>query len=1131
MDPSSSTDLSQEREHYRARIVTALEEDPDPLSAYDSFVKWTLDNYPKERVAHSGLLELLEEATRQFKDDPAYRGDLRYLKLWSLYASHVEDPATIYAFLLTNDIGTVYAQTYWEYAAALEKGGRRAEADAIFKQGIKRRARPVDPLKRRYDEFKNRSSSSPNSFNSTAALWRSASPKTQALRRHPLKNYPGKASASPSHSGTSGSFKFSALSDQSHDRYAPMLAPPVPGRRPEKLRFDLSLLFTEDGTEYSMQEARAKSMGLLGKKWAPPPPSDFTVPVNFKEDGGARSTGTYGKKRFRATEPTVTLATKEALADVFTMYNSPEKTARLTSVAGSKYAPVHKVEPDTPMAMQTQVRASQGETAKTPRNNENANVFAKTPIFTPFHDENADRKENTPAVFPKLKPLVDSTKKPVFTPRQALSAKDSVTPATTRKPVFGENSQTFKTPGALKPVPEEPEPKPVLPPVFTPAPRHHDDVDAQSKADDISTVENVSAFTPFRDPDAPMRVFSRPPARSENASVSAPPGPVFRPYVDNDEEKQISAPPMRRVLGERTPLRAFAPPPVEEPDLEEEEDERANEDSCLDNDGRYAEYAESAIADETAPVAFDDEDHTMYGDEDTGDYHQPPLGGRWGPVDVMTPITERTFEYTLSTRGTPSEALNVYRDPVEAAEQLAAELQRDDEEGVDGDLATSTIFMNGKPGHSSLSRTLEATSAFRPANPCNPFDPPIITTLLSLIPPDHEFHNLKSINAGHLDALQKFAKKKSRRTSGNTSSRFTDDLETLPISLSDRNFAVIGKLGEGGFGAVFEAIDLDMQARRDEEDEDEDDDDAQDKCKVALKVVKPRNLWEYHVLRRIHRSLPTHLTRSIVIPQALYAYRDESYLVLELCKQGTLLDIVNRAAQAGITQQGACLDELLVMFFSIELMRLLEGLHRAGFIHGDMKIDNCLLRLEDVPGPSSAWSSEYDPSGEGGWSYKGIKLIDFGRTIDTGLFPANQRFIAEWPTDARDCLEIREGRPWTYQTDYFGLAGIIYCMLYGKYIEASSIAPSSSPGPIGEQRYKLAAPLKRYWQGEIWTRLFDLLINPCLVRPDSKLPVCDELAELRVEMEVWLQANCNRASNSLKGLLKKIGIYILKGSR
>jgi len=232
-----------------------------------------------------------------------------------------------------------------------------------------------------------------------------------------------------------------------------------------------------------------------------------------------------------------------------------------------------------------------------------------------------------------------------------------------------------------------------------------------------------------------------------------------------------------------------------------------------------------------------------------------------------------------------------------------------------------------------------------------------------------------------------------------------------------------------------------------------------------------------------------------------------------------LLNVINNAVSAGVSQQGACLDELLVMFFSIELIRLVEGIHTAGFIHGDLKIDNCLLRLEDIPEGASAWNATYQPSGDGGWSYKGLKVIDFGRTIDTKMFPSGQEYIADWPTDERDCFEMREGRPWTFQTDYFGLVGIIYCMLFGKYIQASSVilVPDSPT-----RRYKIGTPLKRYWQGDLWNRIFDVLLNPCLVKPDGTLPICDELALVRKEMEMWLQANCNRSSNTLKGLLKKV---------
>lgn len=114
---------------HKINIQIALEgEDPDddPLEAYCRFVYWTLEAYPQGQSAESGLLELLEEATRILKDDRGgrWREELRYLKLWVLYASYVEKPVIVYKFLLANDIGTQHALLYEEYAAVLERDFR-----------------------------------------------------------------------------------------------------------------------------------------------------------------------------------------------------------------------------------------------------------------------------------------------------------------------------------------------------------------------------------------------------------------------------------------------------------------------------------------------------------------------------------------------------------------------------------------------------------------------------------------------------------------------------------------------------------------------------------------------------------------------------------------------------------------------------------------------------------------------------------------------------------------------------------------------------------------------------------------------------------------------------------------------
>lgn len=157
-------------------------------------------------------------------------------------------------------------------------------------------------------------------------------------------------------------------------------------KRPERLRFDLTLLF-KDGQEYCIQEARARSLGLLGKKWGPPPSSEQSSTSQDRsssKSGSSKNHGSTNNNRMMMTmnitsslnkvgggaEPTVTINTKEALRDVFGMYNSPERSAKPERASvgrpngpvegsmappppiGSKHAPVRKVEPMTPAQAQ-----------------------------------------------------------------------------------------------------------------------------------------------------------------------------------------------------------------------------------------------------------------------------------------------------------------------------------------------------------------------------------------------------------------------------------------------------------------------------------------------------------------------------------------------------------------------------------------------------------------------------------------------------------------------------------------------------------------------------------------------------------------------------------------------------------
>ena len=118
-------DREKQRQKLRSKLAKALNEDDDPLAAYHQFVQWTIKNYG-DKDPKSGLKELLKEATSQFKQDPMYKNDLRYLKMWALYARQLDRAGAIgvFAFLVANDIGTSYAALYENYANLLEHDGK-----------------------------------------------------------------------------------------------------------------------------------------------------------------------------------------------------------------------------------------------------------------------------------------------------------------------------------------------------------------------------------------------------------------------------------------------------------------------------------------------------------------------------------------------------------------------------------------------------------------------------------------------------------------------------------------------------------------------------------------------------------------------------------------------------------------------------------------------------------------------------------------------------------------------------------------------------------------------------------------------------------------------------------------------
>ncbi|KAF8589804.1 hypothetical protein K439DRAFT_1657659 [Ramaria rubella] len=1157
--------LSKQRNDMYAKLVSALEDEADPLGTYNDLVKWTLQNYANH--AESGLLELLEESVSKFKDDARYKTtDFRYVKLWILFANYVDKPTLVYAYMMEMGIGKLYALFFEEYAEALEREGRFSEAETVVTLGLRTQAKPLKHLQNFQTNYQfRRTVGEPLPMKVPPFREDACSNDLMIIRTDPLRNIlPRRADSNrPIVLSVTHANRQDISMNTTHavqpmlstrlNAYAHLNAPPPPGKKPEKLRFDLTLLLESDGTEYSFEEARARHLGLLGKKWPPPPPPNAAVPDSStvpncdaipKDRAVKVDFNDHSSKAARPTRRqsvTVTINTKQALEDVFDMYNSPVKENSDAEEAVDK----------PPKTVETAANLHTPGPARPVFQDENAGTATKPRAFQPYVDQK--RENATPG---PLKFVPITTKTPgsnAFTPnvaRKALVTKELVTPVPAFKVVRPQTSASTPAVSRLNSLAEDKE-EPNNIDVFG-----GDDVTSDEFTEEITNVPPPlpppRPFIPFVDDDTDSQVLP-PTSRSDN-----PPAPaaskILKFQVHRDEDFPLVSTLRRPVIGKGTPSQ-----PVFRPTHQKEQ--------IPPSEGVGSWTFEKDVENDFQEVE---------------DRHRFGTSGRFANFDVMTPITERTFEFT-STRAidTPgSDRSSMFDkgfmalDAQDAAEKLAIELQQEEtnegrayneteeatpyvlppglmdvDERASGDVFSSfdqsrapfrvsdgfTIEPNYgnlvasavvESTTANLSEEIAGESGFDPPNPCNPSDPEIISKLLSLFPEDPNHRDLHGCVANNLNAMQRFAAKLSRKGSAINSGRSSDSSDGLSLELDGDMFEVFDKLGEGGFGAVFIAKNMNkMRLRSENEDEDEDEDegiDADDGL-IAIKAVRPTNLWESYVLRAVLSAVPDDLCRSIIRPHCLYAFKDESFLILDLCQQGTLLETVNRATEVGIGQPGGGLDELLAMFFTVELLRILQGLHDHGFIHGDLKIDNCMIRLEDVPGGTSAWSSTYSPLGEGGWASKGLKLIDFGRTIDTRFYPPGQTFIADWITDGRDCIEMRQGSPWTFQADYSGLASVAYCMLFGKYIETTETV-----SPEGIRKLKSSQPMKRYWQMDLWNRLFDALLNPQQLRRDASLPITDELVALRHELENWIQDNCNKAGKNLKGMLKKIEIAYLR---
>ena len=573
-----------------------------------------------------------------------------------------------------------------------------------------------------------------------------------------------------------------------------------------------------------------------------------------------------------------------------------------------------------------------------------------------------------------------------------------------------------------------------------------------------------------------------------------------------------------------------------------------------DDDGQAdptTETQEEDVVTPTSPTALQEQQQEDWAEVEAVETveEQPALGRRAfsyrsRQLPFMTPIAEKTesslgamtalAEKDYFNTKTPSRQNNVKLSQVQDGELWSSPFQASTEEDKENIKVPQPEFRKPDPvvkqELKSKPLAIKDTTKEKQKGPiikdaqCNPVDEVIRQIILSEIQPPLAsftgfFDRREEIAAKGVD-IRKYTK--AMKGKGDKTLNISGQPK-LTLEGSSRQYHVRRELGKGAFAPVYLVDSHPLEsASEDENDENrpvarmgEGEFGVKRDTLEAVKMEEPPSAWEFYVIRQAKRRLGvSRPSESIVAAHEMHLFQDECFLIEEFRNQGTLLDLVNVCRA-----EGAAMDELLVMFFTVELLRTVEALHAKSLIHGDLKADNILIRL-NASSADAEWSPQYHRSGTHGWSEKGVTIIDFGRGIDMKVFKPDVQFIADWKTSEADCAEMREMRPWTYQVDYHGLAGIIHSMLFGKYLETVADR-GATLGAGATKTYKIRESLKRYWQTDLWSDVFSLLLNPLMhLEPEEgrKLPVLQGMKGLRERMETYLEANGEKGAGLKNGL-------------
>ncbi len=220
----------------------------------------------------------------------------------------------------------------------------------------------------------------------------------------------------------------------------------------------------------------------------------------------------------------------------------------------------------------------------------------------------------------------------------------------------------------------------------------------------------------------------------------------------------------------------------------------------------------------------------------------------------------------------------------------------------------------------------------------------------------------------------------------------TDSDELAHGTLISERYRIVRKLGAGGMGAVYEAVQEGLGRR------------------VALKVLLPAYAQDPEAVARFQREAQAAASLghpNIVTVTDFGASAGQVFLVMEFLAGASLAQVIERERTLSASRAA---------WIATQVLSALSVAHHAGIVHRDMKPDNVFLT--EVSGVRDV-----------------VKVLDFGIARFTELHGNSSKLTstgAVLGTPAYMSPEQARGRPVDARSDLYSVGVMLYEMLTGR---------------------------------------------------------------------------------------------------